>query len=115
VAAVARAKAIAARRARARVEHADETWSPPACLPEPRLPRTAAGTTRTLRKLARRKHRFEVIQMADAAVEMPRLAPGPPVSIEAGMAELNRRCEVAVLASKHELSFEQAEELQALL
>lgn len=115
VAAIARAKMIAARRAQPQVEQVEDAWQPPAVLPMPRLPKTPEGTARTLRKLARRRRRFEQIALTDAEVEMPLVVPGPPVSVEEGQRELQRRYEVAVLAAKHNMTYQAASELHALL
>ena len=114
VAAVAKAKAIAARRAQ--VEAEAQVWTPPARMPEPLLPSTPARTAQLLRRLARRKKQVERILLTDPAVQMPALpANVEPMSIEEGMAELERRHQVACLAAKHDMTFEQASELQTLL
>lgn len=116
VAAVAKAKAIAARRAPPSVEAQAQVWTPPARMPEPPVPRTPARTAQLLRRLARRKKQVERILLTDPAVEMPALPPNQvPMSIEQGMAELERRHQVACLAAKHDMTFEQASELHALL
>jgi hypothetical protein len=111
VAAIARAKMIAARRAQPQVEQVEDAWQPPAVLPTPRLPRTPEGTARTLRKLARRRRRFEMIQMANPEVEMPLVVPGPPVSVEVGQRILEERYRLAALRARHPDASEEALEL----
>lgn len=96
VAAVAKAKAIAARRAQ--VEAEAQVWTPPARMPEPLLPRTPARTAQLLRRLARRKKQVERIMLTDPAVEMPALPPNEtPMSIEEGIRILEERYRLAVL------------------
>lgn len=98
--AIARAEAIQARRAHPRVDDV-EAWRPPAVLRVPRLPKTGGGTRRLLGKLARRKRRFEMIQMADPAVEMPRVPASDPVSFEEGKRILEERYRLAVLRARY--------------
>lgn len=114
---IARAKRLEARmRAKAQVEQGGDPWSPPAFMPEPRLPKTPEGTRRLMAKIARRRRQMERVAMTDVQVEQPALPPPRvPLSIEAGQRELERRYQAAVLAARHDLSFAQAEELQELL
>lgn len=112
---IARAKRLEARM-HAKGDPVAEGWSPPALMPEPRLPKTPEGTRRLLAKIARRRRQMERVAMTDIQVEQPALPPNQtPMSIEQGMAELARRHQVACLAAKHDLPFERAEELLSIL
>lgn len=114
---IARAKRLEARmQAKAAVEQDGEPWQPPAFTPEPRLPRTPEGTRRLLAKIARRRRQMERVMMTDIQPEMPALPPNrEPMTLEEGMAELERRYKAACLAMRHGMSYEQASELQELL